>query len=82
MIYNVSLVSSEEHVNIIISNDPLVAPPGCREGVDYWREDFQISKSYLLAKMLWRALICSSVKIVPLQIRSYFINKSRLMMLS
>ena len=56
----------EEDVNIIISNDPLVAPSGYREGVDCSCEDFKISMLYLLAKMLWCALICSSVKIVSL----------------
>ena len=59
-------MNSEEDVNIIISNDLLVAPSGCREGVDCSCEDFQISMLYLLEKTLWCALICSSVKIVPL----------------
>ena len=59
-------MSSEEGENSIISNDPLVVPSRCREGVDCLCEDFQISTLYLLAKKLWRALICSSGNIVPL----------------
>ena len=58
-------MSSEEGVNIIISYDPLIAPSVCQGGVDCSCEDFQISTLYLLAKNLWRALICSSGKIVP-----------------
>ena len=39
---------------------------GVSEGVDCSCADFQISMLYLLAKILGRALICSSVKIAPL----------------
>ena len=66
MIHNVSLVRYEEDGNIIISNDPHVTPSGCLEGVNCSCEDFQFSMLHLLTKMLWRALICSSAKIVPL----------------
>ena len=68
----VSLVSCEEGVNTIISNDSLVASSARWKSVDW----FSISMLYLLTEKSWCALICSFVKIVSLM-RSYFINKSR-----
>ena len=72
IIEHVSLVSCEEGVNIIISNDSLVASSARWKSVDW----FSISMLYLLTEKSWCALICSFVKIVSLM-RSYFINKSR-----
>ena len=76
-IHNVSLVSSEECVNIIIFNDSLKRFSCSVVGVlNCLCVDFQISMFYLLTKKSWCAaprpaplglpLICSSVKIVSL----------------